>query len=251
MTVVEVVIQNLMPEGGLETFGVGLVDGRSDDVAQARAKAKYRVVHSDQQITVYENSQAMPRAFLVDDAVVVPQGANPLVVMVDGPFDPKRTVVVERPLPGNTTVRHRAPDSRAPEVAAGGPAGLAEVVSYQDDEVVVQTASDRDSVLVLTDTLLPGWHATIDGIPAPLLRADYLFRGVPVPSGHHTVRFFYASAPVLVGATFMLLSVALLFVVAGAHGALALRRTAPETSPYSGRQLAAPGALPGAAPGAS
>jgi hypothetical protein len=39
-----------------------------------------------------------------------------------------------------------------------------------------------------------GWHATIDGRPAPVLLADGIFRGVVVPPGRHTVRFHYASA---------------------------------------------------------
>jgi hypothetical protein len=37
-----------------------------------------------------------------------------------------------------------------------------------------------------------GWRATVDGRHVSVLRADGIFRGVVVPTGHHTVRFSYS-----------------------------------------------------------
>jgi len=36
-----------------------------------------------------------------------------------------------------------------------------------------------------------GWSATVDGRPAPLLRADYFLQGVTVPAGTHEIRLTY------------------------------------------------------------
>ena len=47
-------------------------------------------------------------------------------------------------------------------------------------------------MLALHALYYPGWIAEIDGKPAPVLRADVLFRGVEVPPGHHRVVFRYA-----------------------------------------------------------
>jgi hypothetical protein len=46
-------------------------------------------------------------------------------------------------------------------------------------------------MLVLRDQDFPGWQAYVDGVRAPLCRADYLFRAVPLAPGEHLVEFRY------------------------------------------------------------
>ena len=36
-----------------------------------------------------------------------------------------------------------------------------------------------------------GWTATVDGEPAPLVRTNAVFRGVPLPPGRHRVEMSY------------------------------------------------------------
>ncbi len=52
---------------------------------------------------------------------------------------------------------------------------------------------------LLADTWYPGWIATVDGVPAPILRANYLFRGVPVPAGEHVVTMRFQPASLRTG----------------------------------------------------
>jgi hypothetical protein len=41
----------------------------------------------------------------------------------------------------------------------------------------------------LNDVWHPWWFAELDGRPAPILRANVMFRAVPIPDGRHEVRF--------------------------------------------------------------
>lgn len=80
------------------------------------------------------------------------------------------------------------------------------------ERVRIEAESDGEGVLVVNDTWLPGWTATIDGQPVPLLRADVLVRAVQWPAGRHVVEMRYA--PREVGVGLVLSAVGALIVVA-------------------------------------
>jgi hypothetical protein len=44
---------------------------------------------------------------------------------------------------------------------------------------------------VLNDVWTPWWFAAVDGIETEILRANVIFRAVPVPPGKHAVRFTF------------------------------------------------------------
>ena len=47
------------------------------------------------------------------------------------------------------------------------------------------------ALLVLSDSFFPGWEALVDGTRAPIVCADYAFRGVALAAGEHRVEFRY------------------------------------------------------------
>jgi uncharacterized membrane protein YfhO len=48
-------------------------------------------------------------------------------------------------------------------------------------------------MLVVRDTFYQGWQATVDGQATPVLRADFLYRAVPMPPGTHLVELHFRS----------------------------------------------------------
>jgi hypothetical protein len=128
---------------------------------------------------VYENPRALPRVMFVADwmladfAALISTGAWPK-------FDPTRTVLLEtEPVgPALQTVSF-----------SGAPAGVATISHYENTIVDVDVTATRAGFALLNGAWHPWWRATIDGNPAPVLKANVLFRAVQVPTGRHRVRF--------------------------------------------------------------
>ncbi len=158
-----------------------LLQNRRDPPLSGRG---FRLAYQGPDARIYANPAALPRAFLVDQQLVVP-GASAALATVASPRFPARSVVAtEQPLPG------LAPATGARAAAPG----VARISRYDPERVVVDTSASHPSLLILTDTWFPGWHATVDGAPAPIHRVDYLIRGVPVPAGAHRIEFRYDPA---------------------------------------------------------
>jgi hypothetical protein len=137
-------------------------------------------------VTLYEDARAMPRAFLATRVELQPDPDLMLERMRDS--DLGSVAFVEEPIDLGT-------DASAP---AGG--GTAEISAYEANRVVIETESTGRALLVLTDQHDDGWRATIDGSDAPIHRTDFLFRGVVVPAGRHTVELTYRPASFVAGA---------------------------------------------------
>lgn len=89
--------------------------------------------------------------------------------------------------------------------------GAAQIAVDEPRRVSITTSHDAGAWLVLVDTDYPGWHASLDGEPAVIHRANGAFRAVRVPAGEHEVVFEYRPASVQVGGV---VSVAGLLVLA-------------------------------------
>ncbi|MPZ14025.1 MAG: YfhO family protein [Chloroflexi bacterium] len=222
MTVSRVTIETTAPTGGLEIYGVALTDSETKEVTQARDKREYRLVYQDAKVRIYRNRDALPRAFLVGTGTIVPAGRQALTLISEGPFDPQTTALLEDPIPTGVHIPRSVEGTRFAD-ATDAP-GSVHVTSYDGERVVIDVAAERDAILVLTDRYSPGWVARIDGQGAPVLRADYLFRGVVVPAGRHTVTFTYEPVSVKVGAVMTIAAACVIGFTAVLHGLARARK---------------------------
>jgi hypothetical protein len=89
--------------------------------------------------------------------------------------------------------------------------GRVEIVAYAPEKIRLTASSTGPALLVLKDAIYPGWQVKIDGVAAPLLRADVLYRAVLLPGGEHEVTFTYEPGELLAGG---LISITALVTVA-------------------------------------
>jgi hypothetical protein len=156
------------------------------DLAGVEYLLSYRPVQSpylelrfDREIKIYRNLRRLPRAYLVQDWDVVPDGRERLRRLRQSPVEGRRRVVLEEPVsPGFAGVDTAAPASLA--IAAYGP-----------EEVALELGEHPAGYVVLSDTWYPGWRAWVDDRERPILRANHVFRAVEVDRTARRVVFRY------------------------------------------------------------
>lgn len=80
------------------------------------------------------------------------------------------------------------PDLKALVKGGSGQATPGTLTSLSPDHVEAKVSSAEGGLAVFLEAWYPAWQATVDGEPAEIHRVNYLFRGVVVPPGEHTVR---------------------------------------------------------------
>ena len=63
---------------------------------------------------------------------------------------------------------------------------------YSSKHITLEVETDQRAVLLLNDKHNPNWQVTVDGESRPLLRCNYIMRGVEVEAGKHTVEFKFS-----------------------------------------------------------
>ncbi len=171
----------LMALAGVRYF---VFEGRPPQYVAPEVFAGWTELARDGDVFAYENPGALPRAFVAPRVTVEPDSAR-LLQQLSG-ADLRRQAFVEQDLP-------------AP-LNGSGESGLARIVVYEPNRVVIETDTPQPGLLVLTDQYDAGWRASVDAAPAAVLRADYLFRGVPLPAGAHRVELVYRPISFTLGA---------------------------------------------------
>ncbi len=96
--------------------------------------------------------------------------------------------------------------------AAGTAQETARVVADRGHAIELDATLQRPGLLVVNDTMLAGWTATVDGDPAPLVEVNGLVRGVWLDAGSHRVAMRYVPPGLLTGG---IVSFAALLVTGG------------------------------------
>ncbi len=137
------------------------------------------------------NPLVLPRARIVAKALAARDGREAARLLRSSGFDPRGSAIVE-----------------SPPLPLAGRGGTVASLERSTDRVAFRTTSDGAALLVLADTWDEGWEAEVDGRETPILRANVMFRAVPVPAGEHTVVFRFRPACARNGFVVTLLSIA-------------------------------------------
>lgn len=200
-TVQAVEVEPLVPAAYLRIERLILIDaqGKQHLLAHLARKGDHTLAYRSEDVAVYLNHDALPRAFMVHKARAISDDSETIRILREPDFDPGTEVL----LAAEHVVTTQPPAEGADTV---------EVLDYDSCKVVVRVQAEADGYLVLTDAWYPGWRARVDSQESPLLRADLLFRAVYLPAGAHLVEFSYTPRSFHVG---LLISVVSLLIICG------------------------------------
>ncbi|MBN1201627.1 MAG: YfhO family protein [Anaerolineae bacterium] len=163
----------------------------------------------------YENTNALPRAFLVERYEV----------------EPNMDIARQRIVNGDASQGDLVLLAEDPGCTLSGEGGTATITDYQPNEVTIEAQANGPGMLVLSDQYDDDWQVEVDGERVDLLKANSTMRAVCLPNGTHTVRFVYRPWAFFVGAGIS--AVGWLLVIPLAAWLLIRRRQAPATSEVS------------------
>jgi len=138
--------------------------------------SKFAPVFEGAQLNIYLNRKALPRAFLVHQAIAVPDAETAWEAIHAPDFEPAEAVIVQ--------------GGPALETTPSGSEALS-IVQYSVNEIELKADVSAEAYLVLSEVWYPGWQAVVDGRRQPVVRANYLFRAVRLEPGQHRVRLIF------------------------------------------------------------
>ncbi|HZQ05333.1 MAG TPA: YfhO family protein, partial [Anaerolineae bacterium] len=162
-------------------------------------------------ISVYQNSCTAPRAWITYNTRI----NNDLNSVLDslqgdcqsiGSSIPSEIAVI---VSGNGAQEFHHEDS--------APSDPFTVTGYTPNEIVGNANARTDGYLFFSEVYVPGWRAFVDGQEVPVVRANYLFRAVPITAGTHEVRLVYDPlsfklGAIISGLTFLIVVVAFMWI---------------------------------------
>ncbi len=164
------------------TVAVCLADGVAERTASFVAYGVLlQQVDFRQGIWIYQNPNALPRAYIVHHVEVAPEQA--LAALQSPGFRMARTAVLEDPLPPAQAATLSPQPIRSTAQAT--------VTRYEAHRVEITAQTPTSGILVLSDVYYPGWKVFMDGRAASLLRVNHTLRGVYLPAGSHSITFVF------------------------------------------------------------
>lgn len=182
----------------IDFLGIKYVLQKKSDIGKSWAfqfndypKNKFNLIYDDKKFQIYENSTVLPKTYLVGEYVLENENQKILNKIYDKNFDFKKSVVLEK----------------NPNIEMGeGLIGTTKIISYSPNKIVIDSTSNKNAILVISDNFYPGWKTKVNGKDSEILRANYTFRAVPIPKGENNIEIYFDPDSFKLGITISALS---------------------------------------------
>ncbi len=168
--------QDLMDSNGLNKFPILNMLNVKYLVSKKQINHPYFQLKFSGTKNVYLNKGVLPRAWLINKIKYVSDQVTSLEMVLKNEFNPSQEAIVinknDIRIDSNTT-------------------GEVLIKQYSENEIILSVNTTGESFLVLSENYYPHWKAEIDGQETTIYQTNHILRGIEVPEGNHSVRFWY------------------------------------------------------------
>jgi hypothetical protein len=158
--------------------------------------APYRCVFTtDQGIKIFENPKALPQNYYCAKIKLRTDGEAALKDLEQSKYEIDDGVVIEtsnlsESLKNSLEDMQRSQANTKDQIVAAPNLNSSET---SGSILEFNSAFDKPKLLIISNTYYPGWKATIDGRPAEIMHANYMFQAIYLPPGAHHINVAFSS----------------------------------------------------------
>ncbi len=135
----------------------------------------------DQSPMVQRNPNALGNAWFVDSLQWVNSPDEEILAISD--FNPAKTAIIDNCWKQNLKV---IPDV----ISSTDTSAYIHLTKYANPgNLIYESNNNQAQLAVFSEVFYKTWHAYIDGKEQPLIRVNYILRGLEIPAGQHTIEF--------------------------------------------------------------
>ena len=135
-----------------------------------------------------QNPDAMGNAWFVSEISIVPNADSEIAGLNE--FDPATTAIVDTRF-----------SEQIIDVVENKDANII-LTEYKPNYLKYSSNSQKDGIVIFSEIYYDkGWNAYVDGELKPHFRANYVLRGMQIPSGNHVIEFKFEPSTYKIGET--------------------------------------------------
>ncbi|HBG71558.1 MAG: hypothetical protein A2W93_07950 [Bacteroidetes bacterium GWF2_43_63] len=129
---------------------------------------------------VQKNPDALGNAWFVDTLKWVNSPDEEIVAITD--FNPQTTAIIDQ------TWKEKLSKPESLQTTSDSTAAIV-MMDYSPGAISYKTTNTKEQLAVFSEVFYKTWKATIDGKEVPIVRVNYILRGLQVPAGNHVIQF--------------------------------------------------------------
>lgn len=179
-----------------------LLSDKSYDRGINSLSDRYKLIKDNERYKLFENNKYLPRFFFVGNIENYKTKSE-----IEEAFFQKEIDLSDRVLLLNANI------NSYDFSCANKPRGNINLISYETNQIILDTDSDCNNILSTSEVFYPGWKAEVDGRKTDIFVGNYAFRSMYIPKGKHHLKIFYSLDIYIIGFVISLLAVTGLVIV--------------------------------------